>query len=219
MVCGAVHLPPSHVPIPGIVDSKRITSEDERERLFELIVASPGVRAAAAVVDAETIDRVNILQGTMLGMRMSANAVIKGVMGEGNKETPNIDRRGCYVWYKGPTEGGGLGESYALVDGNRFPNTRENDKDEVKGGPDILCPGEAVVKGDGKEYCIAAASVVAKVTRDRLMHEYDERFPGYGLGQHKGYPTKGHCEAIYQKGVLEIHRRTFAPIKNMEGVK
>ena len=94
---------------------------------------------------------------------------------------------------------GALGADYALIDGNRLP-------------PGLSCPGEAVVKGDGRSLSIAAASVAAKVTRDRLMVEADSRFPGYGFAQHKGYPTKAHLEALERLGPCPIHRRGFGPV-------
>lgn len=85
---------------------------------------------------------------------------------------------------------------YALIDGNRIP-------------PDLPCEAHAIVKGDAKSLSIAAASIVAKVTRDRLMAEADSRFPGYGWAGHKGYPTKAHREAIEQLGRSPAHRWTF----------
>lgn len=91
---------------------------------------------------------------------------------------------------------------FALIDGNRVP----------KG---IYIPCETVVKGDSKSYSIAAASILAKVTRDRLMLEYDKQYPQYHFAQHKGYGTKAHYEAINQHGICKIHRRSF--LKNVLG--
>lgn len=88
---------------------------------------------------------------------------------------------------------------YALVDGNRMPP--------------LPISGETVVKGDGKCACIAAASILAKVSRDRLLRELDKQYPEYGFGEHKGYGTKGHYEAIKKYGILPIHRRSF--LKNL----
>lgn len=75
--------------------------------------------------------------------------------------------------------------------------------------PQIQIEQHAIVKGDAKSLSIAAASVLAKVTRDRMMIEYDKYYPQYGFAKHKGYPTKSHCEAIHQYGYCEIHRRSF----------
>lgn len=75
--------------------------------------------------------------------------------------------------------------------------------------PEVGIVGEAIPKGDSKSYSIAAASIIAKVTRDRLMIELDPIYPNYGFSQHKGYPTSQHRQAIAQFGASEIHRRTF----------
>lgn len=74
-------------------------------------------------------------------------------------------------------------------------------------------PQTALVQGDAKSYSIAAASVLAKVTRDRLMRDYDRQFPGYGFAEHKGYATPKHYAAIQQLGACPIHRRSFAPFR------
>ena len=89
---------------------------------------------------------------------------------------------------------------YALVDGNRLP---------VLG-----CPAEAVVKGDARSLSIAAASIVAKVTRDRMMYALEDQYPGYGFSKHKGYGTKAHLAAIAEFGPCAEHRKSFAPMAN-----
>lgn len=91
---------------------------------------------------------------------------------------------------------------FALIDGNRIP----------KG---ITVPCEPVVKGDSKSCSVAAASILAKVTRDRLMLEYDKKYPQYLFAKHKGYGTKAHYEAIKKYGICEIHRKSF--LKNVLG--
>jgi ribonuclease HII len=80
----------------------------------------------------------------------------------------------------------------------------------------LTYPQTALVQGDAKSYSIAAASVLAKVTRDRLMREYDVVYPGYGFAQHKGYPTPTHFAAIKELGPTPIHRRSFAPFRPVE---
>lgn len=95
---------------------------------------------------------------------------------------------------------GALGADYALIDGNRLP-------------PRLPCDGEALIKGDARSLSIAAASIVAKVTRDRLMVEADARFPGYGFDRHKGYPTRDHLDALQRLGPCPIHRWSFAPVQ------
>ncbi len=87
---------------------------------------------------------------------------------------------------------------YALIDGNRMPG---------EGGR-----GEAIIKGDSRSPSIAAASVIAKVTRDRIMEAYEDEYPGYGFARHKGYGTRQHLEALRRLGPCAIHRRSFAPV-------
>jgi ribonuclease HII len=76
-------------------------------------------------------------------------------------------------------------------------------------------PYEALVKGDARSLSIAAASVIAKVTRDRLMLEYHQEFPVYGFASHKGYPSPGHLKALHEHGVCAIHRQTFGPVRTV----
>ena len=84
--------------------------------------------------------------------------------------------------------------------------------------PECTLPQRGIIKGDSLSLSIAAASVLAKTTRDRLMRELDAQFPGYGLAEHKGYPTAEHVQSIREKGVLPIHRRSFAPVREALGV-
>jgi ribonuclease HII len=91
---------------------------------------------------------------------------------------------------------------HALVDGRPVRSMR--------------VPHTPLVKGDARSYSIAAASVLAKVTRDRLMVEYDRQYPGYGFGEHKGYGTPQHLAAIRLLGPAPIHRRSFAPLRPVE---
>jgi ribonuclease HII len=92
---------------------------------------------------------------------------------------------------------------YLLIDGNRF-------REESDGSPGARrIPFTTIVHGDGESFAIAAASIVAKVTRDRIMREYDRLYPGYGFGRHKGYPTLQHRQAITRLGLSPIHRRSF----------
>lgn len=91
---------------------------------------------------------------------------------------------------------------HILVDGNRLPLN-------------LPCPAEAVVKGDARHQAIAAASILAKVTRDRMIVEASEHYPQYGFEKHKGYPTAQHLEALNLHGITPLHRRSFAPVKKI----
>ena len=96
-------------------------------------------------------------------------------------------------------EGLSIMPTHALVDGNQAPN--------------LNCPVTTVIKGDQSEPAIAAASIIAKVARDREMTDMEVKYPGYGFAKHKGYPTKQHLSALDELGVLTIHRKTFGPVK------
>ncbi|MDA8585356.1 ribonuclease HII [Rhodobacteraceae bacterium] len=91
---------------------------------------------------------------------------------------------------------------HALIDGNMIPK-------------DLVCQASALVKGDGRSLSIAAASIIAKVTRDRIMVDLAQQFPGYGWERNAGYPTKTHKLALVALGVTPHHRRSFKPVHNM----
>ena len=101
-------------------------------------------------------------------------------------------------------EGLDIQPTHVQVDGNRCPK--------------ISIPCEAIVQGDGKVAEISAASILAKVTRDRQMVEMDKKYPEYGFAKHKGYPTKLHREILEQLGATPEHRRSFAPVKKVLGL-
>ncbi len=90
---------------------------------------------------------------------------------------------------------------HALIDGNRCPQ--------------LSCPARAIIRGDSRVAAISAASIIAKVTRDREMQVLDVMYPGYGLAQHKGYPSKAHIEALQQLGASPVHRRSYAPVRKI----
>src|SRR5918996_1312999 len=152
-------------PLDGIADSKLLDAPT-RERLAQGLreVALIGV-AAASVAE---IDRINILQASLLAMRRA------------------VLRLGCLP-------------DLALIDGNQ--------------APDLPCPVETIVDGDALVPAISAASIVAKVTRDRLMRRLAERYPGYGWETNVGYATTAHRAAIWQLGACCHHRRSFAPVQ------
>ena len=161
-VCAAAVILPFGCTIEGLNDSKKL-SEKKREQLFD-VVKERAIAYAVALVDAQKIDEINILEATFLAMK---NAV---------RDLP-------------------LPAEYALVDGN-----------QSKG---LWIPHECVVGGDAKSPSIAAASILAKVTRDRLMRRYAEEYPAYAFEKHKGYGTKVHYAALLEHGPSPIHRMTF----------
>lgn len=151
-------------------DSKQLT-EAQRENFFQIITTHPDLRYAIAIVDAETIDRINILQATHRAM---------------NEALAKLQPQPQHV----------------LVDGRPVKS--------------MTLPQTALVKGDSRSYSIAAASVLAKVTRDRQMLEFDAKFPGYGFAIHKGYGVPQHLAAIEKLGPCPIHRMSFAPLKQKQ---
>jgi ribonuclease HII len=153
----------------GIDDSKKL-SPGAREELALLLwdCASIGVGAASVA----EIDRVNILQASLLAMRRAFAALP-------------------------------LSPAAALIDGNRSPI--------------LPCVEQTVVGGDGLSLSIAAASIIAKVTRDRLMRALALRYPGYGWEHNMGYPTQEHREALLALGPTPHHRRSFAPVQLILG--
>ncbi|MEM6933578.1 MAG: ribonuclease HII [Pseudomonadota bacterium] len=96
----------------------------------------------------------------------------------------------------------GLGAQTVLIDGNRVP-------------PGLNCACRAIVKGDTRSLSIAAASIIAKITRDRIMHDLSREFPGYGWERNKGYGTREHRTAMQRLGITVHHRRSFKPIHDM----
>ena len=198
VVAAACLLPASAPPIPGVGDSKTIVDEADREALYEKIIATPGVRWSARVVSAARIDEINILMASLEAMRLSVVDVLSTAA---------------------PDDAASPARALALIDGP-FSPWKEGEKyvdfQQPAPPPTVALDVEAIKGGDAKVYCIAAASILAKVTRDRLMHAYDAQWPHYGLGQHKGYPTAQHVAAIAKHGACAIHRRTFAPLKARE---
>ncbi|ADO71091.1 ribonuclease HII [Stigmatella aurantiaca] len=125
----------------------------------------------------------------------------------GIAEVEEIDRLNIYhaglLAMRRAVLGLGLTPDYALVDARKIP--------------ECPCPQRGIIRGDALSMSIAAASVLAKTSRDRMMGELDARYPGYGLAVHKGYPTPQHVQALREKGVLPIHRRSFGPVREALG--
>ena len=164
VVAAAVILDDLH-PIKGLADSKVLTAK-RREKLFDEIRAK-ALCCSIAQASVEEIDRLNILQATLLAMRRAV-------------------------------EGLRLKPVKVLVDGNRLPVL------------DILA--EAIVRGDATVASISAASILAKVQRDRWCVEIDAQYPQYGFARHKGYGTAEHLAALRAHGASPVHRRTFRPV-------
>lgn len=167
VVAAAVILDSSR-PIDGLNDSKKLSAK-RREALAGEIRAK-ALAWAVAEASVDEIDRINILQASLLAMqRAVAGLAINPVK--------------------------------ALVDGNQCP--------------DLSCPVEAIVGGDGKIAAIAAASILAKTIRDAGMLELHATYPMYGFDRHMGYPTAVHLKALREHGVSPVHRRSFRPVAQL----
>ncbi len=153
-------------PIRGLGDSK-VISPRRRERLFDEIRAK-ALACCIAEASVEEIDRLNILQATLLAMQRAV---------EGLRLVPQR----------------------VLVDGNRLPT--------------LKVPAAAIVKGDALVPAVSAASILAKVHRDRLCLALHDAWPAYGFAAHKGYPTADHLAALRQHGACPVHRRSYAPVR------
>jgi ribonuclease HII len=167
VVVAAVVFDPARPRINGLNDSKQLCAE-RREALYDRIVE----RALAwhiVFVEVDEIDRINILQATLLGMRRALEGVAHAAQ-------------------------------LARIDGNCLPR-------------DLPCPAETIIGGDASERTIMAASILAKVARDRHMLALHQRWPGYGFDEHKGYATPAHRDALTRLGPCPEHRRSFAPVR------
>ena len=152
-------------PIKGLADSKKLSAL-RRQALYEQIMAR-ALCCAVGQASVQEIDKINILQATLLAMRRAVDGLrLKPVK--------------------------------VLVDGNRLPQ--------------LPMMAEAIVGGDAKVQAISAASIVAKVTRDRWCEQYHQTFPQYGFADHKGYATAEHLAALRRHGASPEHRRTFGPV-------
>ena len=164
VVAAAVVVTPQHR-IRGVCDSKLLTPE-RREELF-VTIHDRALAVGVAIVDHETIDRINILQAT---------------------------RR-------------------AMLDALRLlPIAPDLVITDFVALPEVPCPQKNLVDGDARCASVAAASIIAKVTRDRIMRELDAQFPEYGFAQHKGYATPDHLAALDRHGPCPVHRRTFSGV-------
>lgn len=159
---------PNDLYLPKLNDSKKLSSK-VREELFEEIHAK-AIAIGSALIDAKTIDRINIYQATINGMYESIFSL-----------SPQPQK--------------------VLIDAVKLDR--------------LSIPSESIIHGDAKSASIAAASIIAKVTRDHLMDAYDRQYPEYGFAQHKGYGTAAHLAALKKYGPCPIHRLSFEPIRSM----
>ncbi len=189
--------PLANTPLSILTDSKQL-SEKKRDVLYPL-VQQQALGYVIADIPAAVIDQINILQATMLGMRLCTEVLLEAIATHFTK----IVKDNLQPSQPIPIE--------VLYDGNRCPEL-DYSKLAQAGLPQADIDCQAWVKGDARHTSIAAASILAKVSRDQAMYQLDTQYPQYGIAQHKGYPTRAHIQAINDYGVLEVHRRSFAPV-------
>lgn len=152
-----------------INDSKKLT-EKKREELYD-VIKKDALSIGIGIVDAKTIDEINIYEASKLAMIKAYEEAKKNIKIE-----------------------------HLLTDAMPL---------------ELDIPVTKIIKGDAKSITIAAASIIAKVTRDRMLLELDKKYPMYGFKNHKGYPTKAHIEAMHKYGLIEGYRKTYGPVKEM----
>lgn len=185
-------------PLSILTDSKKL-SEKKRDILYPL-VQQYALGFVVAEIPAGVIDQINILQATMLGMRLCSEALLKAIAKHSIKVLK--DDHSEYVDL----------QVALLFDGNRCPDLDYSMLDEL-GVSQSIIDCQPWIKGDARHTSIAAASILAKVSRDKTMYEMDSLYPHYAIAKHKGYPTQAHIKVIAVHGILPEHRRSFSPIK------
>jgi ribonuclease HII len=167
VVAAALILDPDQ-PIDGLNDSKKLSAK--RRATLAVEIRAKALAWAVAEASVEEIDRLNILQASLLAMRRAVDGLA-------------------------------LRPERALIDGNKCPQ--------------LDCPTEAIIGGDGKIASIAAASILAKTVRDAGMLVLHAAYPVYGFDRHKGYPTAFHLQALRAHGPSPVHRRSYAPVARL----
>lgn len=166
-------------------DSKKL-SPKKRERIYNDLIKNPQIEWGIGRVSEKVIDKINILEATKLAMKRAIKSLEK-----------KLQRKDKYHIFRDRKKSGII--DFLILDGSF--------------GLDIKIPQKSIKRADEKVFSCSAASILAKVTRDRIMERYAKRFPKYGFEKHKGYPTKLHLRALRKYGPCKIHRKSFGPVK------
>jgi len=201
-IAGPVVAAACHLPLDarlGLIRDSKLLSHRQRERLVEEF-RRRGYRWAIGAASVEEIDQLNIRQATYLAMRRAVEEFLRRVSLQGSQTTeaiPNVRARpnGIATPRFGSARNDRHGNHFVLVDAWHIPG--------------LSIPQRGIIHGDRLVKSIAAASIIAKVTRDAHMDELDRQFPKYGFNKHRGYATVAHREAIRKFGTSVNHRLTF----------
>ena len=170
-----------------VKDSKQL-SPKKREELYKILINHRNIEWGIGRVSEKTIDRINILEATKLAMERAVNNLNYKLQNTNYKQIVKRKSQNAKI-------------DYLILDGNFKLNLSISQK--------------SIVKADQKVFSCAAASILAKVTRDRIMLKYHKKYPQYGFAQHKGYPTKLHQAILKKYGLCKIHRKSFGPVKRL----
>jgi len=189
VVAGAVIIknPNSKIQIPKIKDSKKLSAK-KREELYKILTKHPNIEWGIGRVSEKVIDKINILEATKLAMKRAIKNLEKKLKKQ--KYYKFYDRRKCGI------------VDFLILDGNF----------KIDFNSDAI-PQKSIVKADEKVFSCGVASIIAKVTRDRIMKKYVKKYPQYGFAQHKGYPTKYHLKMLKKYKPCPIHRKSFRGVK------
>jgi len=168
-------------------DSKKL-SADKRKELYKILTKHPAIVWGVGKVSEKIIDKINILEATKLAMVKAIKKINAKIARTKNK----------------------LG--FLIIDGNFILSAETLAKAGF-----VNLSQKSIIKADNKVFSCAAASIIAKVTRDKIMEKYDKKYPQYNFSKHKGYGTKLHLEKIKKYGLSPIHRKTFYPVKTYVG--